>query len=167
MQYVSQHLVKGQAVADFLADHPCLDIDESGFKGIEIGNVECKAWRLIFDGSKTDTYVGAGIVIISPFGKKTMFSFQLDFLCTNNQAEYEALVLGLKILVELGATTVEIFGDSQLVIKQLTGEFKCLNEQLAKYCAITKKLLGQFEDATLTHIVRDENMEANFLAQTA
>ena len=53
-----------------------------------------------------------GIVIISPKGIKTTISFNLDFKCTNNQAEYEALVIGLEILLELGAQEVHIIGDS-------------------------------------------------------
>ena len=60
---------------------------------------------------------GDGMVITSPFGTKTALSFTLDFECTNNQAEYEALIIGLKILQDLGAKEVLIIGDSQLVIK--------------------------------------------------
>ena len=56
--------------------------------------------------------VGARIVIISPKGIKTTLSFNLAFKCTNNQAEYEALVIGLEILIKLGVQEVHIIGDS-------------------------------------------------------
>ena len=57
---------------------------------------------------------------ISPKGIKTTLSFNLTFKCTNNQAEYETLVIGLEILMEPGAQKVHIIGDSQLVLRQLT-----------------------------------------------
>ena len=76
---------------------------------------------------------GAGIVIISPKGIKTTLSFNLAFKCTNNQAEYESLVIGLEILWELGAQEVHIIRDSQLVLRQVAGEYKCNSLLLALY----------------------------------
>ena len=69
---------------------------------MELGiyDVERWLWILKFDGSSTEKCPGAGIVIISPKGIKTTLSFNLVFKCTNNQAEYEALVIGLEILME-------------------------------------------------------------------
>ena len=58
---------------------------------------------------------GDAIVIISPKGIKTTLSFNLAFKCTNNQAKNEALVIGLEILLELGAQEIHIIGDFQLV----------------------------------------------------
>ena len=61
--------------------------------------------------------VRARIVIISPKGIKTTIYFNFSFRCTNNQAKYEALVIGLKVLLELGAQEVHIIGDSQSVFR--------------------------------------------------
>ena len=68
-----------------------------------IYEVERRPWILKFDGSITEKSVGARIVIISPKGIKTTISFNLAFKCTNNQVEYEALVIVLEILMELRA----------------------------------------------------------------
>ncbi|GKU92847.1 hypothetical protein SLEP1_g6519 [Rubroshorea leprosula] len=87
----------------------------------------------------TETMSGAGVVVISPFGLKTQMSFQLGFNCTNTQAEYEALIIGLEMLVELKVSMVEVIGDSQLVLNQLSGE----------------------------HVPRDQNYEANEMTQIA
>ena len=83
---------------------------------LEIYEVERWPWVLKFDGSSTKKYARAGIVIISPKGINITLSFNLAFKCTNNQAKYEALVIDLEILFELGAQEVHIIGDSQLVL---------------------------------------------------
>ena len=71
-----------------------------------------RTWILKFDGSSMEKSYRAGIVIISPKGIKTTLSFNLAFKCTNNEAEYEALVIGLEILMGLEAQKVHIIGDS-------------------------------------------------------
>ena len=72
-------------------------------------------------------------MIISLRGLKTTLSFNLAFRCINNQEEYEALVIGLEILLDLEAKDVRVIGDSQLVLRQLIGEYKCNNLPLASY----------------------------------
>ena len=94
--------VKGKALANFLVDHPSLEIKLENDVELGIYEVEMRAWVLKFDGSSTEKFVGAGIVIISQIGIKITLSFNLAFKCTNNQVKYEALVIGLDILLELG-----------------------------------------------------------------
>ncbi|XP_050211463.1 uncharacterized protein LOC126661652 [Mercurialis annua] len=108
--------VKGQALADFLADHPCINLgDESKFD-LPVFMNEHRPWMLKFDGSSTDRSAGAEIIIVSPSGAKTSLSFNLDFECTNNQSEYEALLIGLEILLDLGAKKlIESFEEVELV----------------------------------------------------
>ncbi|GKV46004.1 hypothetical protein SLEP1_g53027 [Rubroshorea leprosula] len=167
LKYMPQKAVKGQALADFLADHPCLEVEADEEKGINLFSISLVPWKLIFDGSSTDSMSGAGIVIISPAGLKTQMSFQLDFNCTNNQAEYEALIIGLEVLVELKVPMVGIIGDSQLILKQLEGEYKCTSLSLAPYFALAVQLLEEFDDVILRHVTRDLNTEANEMAQIA
>ncbi|CAL2277577.1 unnamed protein product [Prunus armeniaca] len=76
--------------------------------------MEKNYWTMYFDGSSTETRYGARVVIESPQGQRWQFAFQLDFNCTNNQAEYESLIIGLEILKEMKATRVLVYGDSQL-----------------------------------------------------
>ncbi|KAM1305568.1 hypothetical protein ACFX2F_023088 [Malus domestica] len=99
-------------------------------------------WRLYFDGSCTQKNAGAGIVIINPKGSHHYYSLLLDYQnITNNQVEYEALIIGLGILMELGAIEVEVFGDSKLVINQLNGEYKCRHITMAGYYLAATQLL--------------------------
>ncbi|XP_034197732.1 uncharacterized protein LOC117613207 [Prunus dulcis] len=182
LRYVPQKAVKGQAVADFLADHPGEEIENMDSLDIANANLLTRAhvclnnpiysihltpWKLYFDGSKTDKASGAGIVLEEPLGIRHCYSFQLDFQCTNNRAEYEALIIGLEMLVELGIQSVEILGDSMLVLKQIAGEYKCLNPSLAVYLVAARNLLTEFREATWEHIPREENFAANELAQVA
>ncbi|KAI5311981.1 hypothetical protein L3X38_041154 [Prunus dulcis] len=132
-----------------------------------IYSIHLTPWKLYFDGSKTDKASGAGIVLEEPLGVRHCYSFQLDFQCTNNRAEYEALIIGLEILVELGIQSVEILGDFMLVLKQIAGEYKCLNPSLAVYLVAARNLLTEFREATWEHIPREENFAANELAQVA
>ena len=73
-------------------------------------------WTLFFDGSSCKQGGGIGIVIILPQGASFEFAFQTKPMTTNNQAEYEAILKGLQLLQEVKAESIEIFGDSQLVI---------------------------------------------------
>ena len=84
LRYVPQKATKGQVLADFLADHPSLDFSPETLHGIEIGYASITSWTLWFDGSSTEESAGAGVVLVSPSGKRTRFSFMLDFKCSNN-----------------------------------------------------------------------------------
>ncbi|CAL8175361.1 unnamed protein product [Prunus armeniaca] len=132
-----------------------------------IYSVHLTPWKLYFDRSKIDVASEAGIVLEEPLGIRHCYSFQLDFQCTNNRAEYEALIIGLEILVELGIQSIEILGDSMLVLKQIAGEYNCLSAFLAVYLMAAKNLLTKFREATWEHIPREENFVANELAQVA
>ncbi|XP_059663595.1 uncharacterized protein LOC132309293 [Cornus florida] len=166
-QYMPQRAVKGQALADFLADHPCLDVDPGVYDAMELCAIQLTPWTLIFDGSSANDAGGAGVVIIAPNGRKTTYSFFLDFKCSNNQAEYEALIIGLEILLEMGAQTVEIIGDSSLVIGQLSSNFKCQSWHLKPFHSIAMQLLQEFAEVKVNHVYRLHNKEANDLTQIA
>ena len=75
-----------------------------------IYGAEKEPWILKFNGLSTENSVGVGIMIISPRGVKTTLSFNLAFECTNNQAEYQASVIGLEILLDLRAKDVLVIG---------------------------------------------------------
>ena len=108
--------------------------------------VTLATWILVFDGSKNTNRDGIGIVIISPRKKKTVFSFRLDFKCSNNQVKYEAQIIGLEILAEIGVLTIHIKGDSNLVIRKHSGEFLCKSWALSLFNSIAINLLREFDD---------------------
>ena len=149
LTYQSLKSVKGQIFADFIVDH---SIVEESLKFMDV-----QPWKLYFNGSSHKSGTGFGILIISPENIPTKLKFRLYKLCSNNEADYEALIAALVILLELGAKNVEIRGDSELVIKQLTKEYKCVKENLIIYFATATALLKRFNRENIQHVPRIEN----------
>ncbi|KAF2290122.1 hypothetical protein GH714_002758 [Hevea brasiliensis] len=118
----------------------CSEEEWSGCDEIKIS-----PWVLKFDSLSTETPARARIFIKPPTGTKTTLSFSLDFECTNNQAEYEELI-SLEILLELGSKQVKVMGDSQLVLRQLSGEYNCNSIALAPYFTVATQLLESFKE---------------------
>jgi len=122
---------------------------------------------LYFNGSSHKNGTGVGNFIRSPLNIRTKFKYKIRDFVSNNEAEYEALVVGLEILLGLGAKNVVIKGDSKLVVKQLTMEYKCISENLLSYFVSASSLLSSFESVSLQHVPRIENQVANDLAHVA
>ncbi|KAH9316884.1 hypothetical protein KI387_018653, partial [Taxus chinensis] len=107
-------------IADQLADAPIVQDQPSNFDFPDesIANLSLDdnpyQMTLFFDGSKCQHGGGAGIILIPLDGEPMPLSFKLDFECTNNVSEYEALVLGLMTSYALDIKSINIFGDSQL-----------------------------------------------------
>ena len=80
---------------------------------------------MYFDGSVMKTGVGACLLFISPLGVHMRYKINLHFPVSNNMVEYEALLSGLRIAVELGIKQLNVRGDSQLVINQVMKESSC------------------------------------------
>ena len=110
--YFLHKSVKVQTLASFLDDHPSLEIETEQHVELGIYGAKKESWILKFDGSSIENSYSMGIVIISPRGVKTTLSFNLAFECTNNQAEYIALVIVLEIILELRAKDVRVIRDS-------------------------------------------------------
>ena len=79
---------------------------------------------MYFDGASTQSSAGAGVVLISPSKENIHLSYKLDFKTTNNIAEYEALLLGVKDAKEMGIMCINIFGDANLIIEQVNNTFQ-------------------------------------------
>ena len=90
-------------------------------------------WSLYFDGSKSSEGSRVGCILVSPQGEKMMLSCRLEFECTNNTAEYEALVQGLYKEIGLKVQYLKVFGDSEIIIKQVRNMIHCLSSHLKHY----------------------------------
>ena len=85
------------------------------------------SWKVYIDGSTNDKGSGVGLVLISPKMIIIEKSLRLDFLATNNEAEYEALLARMTMVQKMGGKKVEIFSDSRLVVGQVQGELEARN----------------------------------------
>jgi hypothetical protein len=134
LKFESAKAIKGQIIADFITEHrdPSIDL------------LEITPWALFFDGSSCGKGGEVGILLISPRGEMFEFAIPIQPTITNNQAEYEALLRGLQYLKEAGAVSVEIYGDSELVIKQLNGQYECKNDALRNYYEECREILKSF-----------------------
>jgi ribonuclease HI len=109
---------------------------------------------MYFDGSLMKTGAGAGLLFISPFGKHVRYVLRLHFPTSNNVAEYEALVNGLRITVELGVRRLDARGDSQLVIDQVMKNSHCRDQKMEAYCDEVRRLDDKFYGLELNHVAR-------------
>ncbi|XP_062085733.1 uncharacterized protein LOC133791838 [Humulus lupulus] len=167
VNFVSQKAIKGQALADFLAVHPISDNMElhEDLPNEEVFTIETLSWQLYFDGATKKCGAGAGIVFVTPYGVLIPNSFHILAICTNNVAEYEALIIGLKIALEMKIQSLEVNGDSLLIIKQMNGELAVKHEALIPYHEKAKHLIAQFQTITLNHVPRSKNGKADALAK--
>uniref|UniRef100_A0A2N9I3P2 Integrase catalytic domain-containing protein n=2 Tax=Fagus sylvatica TaxID=28930 RepID=A0A2N9I3P2_FAGSY len=116
--FVARKAIKGQAIADYLADYPS------------------EQWKLYFDGAANAVGSGIGAVLVSPKGQQTPIAVKLGFDCTNNMTEYEACIVGLQAALEFGAYELEVFGDSLLIVSQTNGEWQARDPKLIPYPTI-------------------------------
>ena len=118
-----------------------------------------------FDGSKMRTGLGAGVVLTSPKGDKLKYVLQIHFAASNNVAEYEALIHGLRLAKELGIRRILCYGDSDLVVQQSSGNWDAKDANMASYRFLVQQLSGYFDGCEFLHVPRNDNEQADALAR--
>ena len=113
--YKPRRAIKSQVLADFVAEWTEAELPK------EYGAYS--NWIMHFDGSKMPDSLGAGIVLTSPTGDTVQYVLQILYTDSNNAAEYEALLHGLRMAVSIGIQRLEVHGDSNLAISQINGDF--------------------------------------------
>ncbi|KAK4386210.1 hypothetical protein Sango_2491600 [Sesamum angolense] len=122
---------------------------------------------MYFDGASHKEGAGAGVVFSTSEGEVLPYSFTLTQNCSNNVAEYQALILGLEIVVDAKQLPLKVYGDSQLVVNQLLGLYEVKKPGLLPYHNYAKKLMGWLGDIELEHLPRKDNKQADALAKLA
>lgn len=127
------------------------------------------AWTLNTDGGARGNPgpAGAGIVLRSPDGAIVARGGAFLGSVTNNVAEYEALLWGLRAAKALGVTRLVVRADSELVVKQLRGEYRVKNEGLKPLFTRAQGLRRAFDSVEFVHVRREQNAEADALANEA
>ncbi|KAK1686157.1 hypothetical protein QYE76_047005 [Lolium multiflorum] len=155
--YEKRKAIKSQVLPDFIAEW--MELQNTGPPDLS------RTWTMNFDGSKRLEGAGAGVILVSPEGDKLKYVLRMTFPnASNNEAEYEALIHGMKMAKACGATRLKIFGDSQLVAQQVMNQCDAVNESMIAYKEVYNELEKLFDGCEVNHISRMSNDEADVLA---
>ena len=159
IEYHPRTAIKAQALADFIVKFILADEDK-------ITN-EVDRWTIQTNGSSTQKKRGVGVVITTPDGEVLKYGVQLKFPATNNEAEYEGILTGLRLGKALSAKNLLIQCDLKLVIGQIRGEYETKEERMQKHLKLTKDLTQKFDTLEFMRIPRSQNMEADEVSKLA
>ena len=109
---------------------------------------------MYFDGALNINGAGVGILFITPTKDKLRYVLRIHFSASNNAAEYESCLHGLRIAVELGVKRLMVYRDSVLVINQLNKDWSCSRKKMDAYCVEIRKHEGKFYGIEYHHVVR-------------
>ncbi|GKV49152.1 hypothetical protein SLEP1_g55918 [Rubroshorea leprosula] len=150
--------IRAQALADFIVEcTPCPSTS----------NPEPNDWTLYVDGASSSKGSGAGALLIGPEGYRSEHALKFNFDATNNMAEYEALLLGLQLALELKISAIQVYSDSQLVVNQINSICEVVDPVMVKYVALVAELKCKFQKFCLSKIPRAENEQADSLSKFA
>jgi len=164
--YEPRTAIKSQALANFVADFST-DIQQEVDLEVQMLNEDTQGWTLFTDGASNVRGSGLGIILKSPQGDIIPQSIRCDFHTTNNEAEYEALIAGLQLARNMGIRNLQVYVDSLLLAHQFNGSYTTKGDKLARYLEIVKDLVRIFDTFDIKQIPRDENIEADALANLA
>jgi len=172
ISYVPQKAIKGYAITEHLAHLPLpiYDPAKTEFSDEDLMTVQHfsePVWSLYFDGALNSRGRGIGTVLLSPEGVTIPSFAQLNFPATNNVAEYEALLAGLKQALMLGAKQLKIIGDSQVVLRQTLKKYRTKHPSLLPYLDLVHLAIKQFKKVVFIHVPRSHNILADALASLA
>uniref|UniRef100_A0A2N9G8J0 RNA-directed DNA polymerase n=1 Tax=Fagus sylvatica TaxID=28930 RepID=A0A2N9G8J0_FAGSY len=154
VEYKPRTSIKGQVLADFVAEFQGKEAStESNYTPSPCVIGDSSEWKLFVDGASNMKGAGAGAVLVSPEGLILEQAVRLGFLASNNEAEYEALLIGLRSALRLGADRLQVFCDSQLVVNHISGEYSARDERMMTYLSITKSLLSKFESVQVEQVL--------------
>lgn len=157
LKYMPRTAIKSQAWVDFINDWTELQMPEE--------NPYNTYWTIHFDGSRQLEGSGAGVVLTSTRGDKFCYVLRLMFPCTNNAAEYEALLHGLRMAKEMNLSRVRCFGDSDLVAQQVSGTLDSKDPLMAAYRREVDVIAGHFKGYLVEHVDRRKNEVADALSR--
>src|SRR4051812_35611795 len=157
LQFKHPIAIKAQVLPDFLVEWT--KVQTPGPPDLS------NSWTMFFDGSKIRQGAGAGVVLVSPKGTKLKYVLQINFSnASNNEAEYEALLDGMRMAKTCGATRLVIYGDSNLVVQQTMRNCDAIADNMAAYQNLYNELKGSFDGCELNYITRTNNTKADELA---
>ncbi|XP_075521560.1 uncharacterized protein LOC142554767 [Primulina tabacum] len=153
IEYKPRMAIKAQALSDFLSEM--------------IQPSEEEVWKVSVDGASSLMGCGVGVVLVSPLGEKVKLALRIDSRITNNEAEYEAVLAGIRAAREVGASRIILYSNSQLITQQIKGIYEAKDDKMLKYLRLIRAQAESFMDWSIEQVPREENSEADALAKMA
>ena len=174
IKYMPRTSIKGQVLADLVAEFTESPIEElESTEDMDeklVGTIfqyRLPTWEVYVDGASNQKGSGVWLVLISPEKVIIEKSLRLDFSATNNEVEYEALLIGMAMVQRMGGKSIKLFSDSRLVIGQVKGEFEAKDKRMQGYLSQVKCLESKFDSFDLLHISKNGNAHSDSLAMLA
>ncbi|GJZ44290.1 reverse transcriptase domain-containing protein [Tanacetum coccineum] len=130
----------------------------------EIPNEE---WTLFMDGSSCTDGSGVGLILTSPEGTEFTYALRFQFTASNNEAEYEALIAGLRIATPIWVRHIQANVDSKLVANQVLRAYVAKEKNMVKYLEKTNSLVSGFDSFSISHVSRSKNKKVDALSKIA
>nr|GEV52943.1 reverse transcriptase domain-containing protein [Tanacetum cinerariifolium] len=147
--------IKGQILADFLNEIP-----SNASQGMPVAETQEEPWMLFTDGSSCVDGSGAGLILTNPDGVEFTYALRFQFVTSNNKAEYEALIVGLRIAKQMGVKNIQANVDSKLVANQVLGTYVAKEDNMIKYLDIAKGLVSGFKTFSISQVPRRKEITA-------
>nr|GEX59726.1 reverse transcriptase domain-containing protein [Tanacetum cinerariifolium] len=154
---------KAQILAYFIVERPEEDSPDTPTEEVELP----EPWILFTDESSCTYGSRAGLILTNPKGMEFTYALRFRFDATNNEAEYEALVVGLRITEQMGVKNLQANVDSRLVANQVNGTYVAKEADMIRYLEKVKALTGSFKAFSIKQVPRSENKKANALSKIA
>ena len=160
IRYKPKTTIKGQVLADFVMEFTSTELAEDTRETPDL-----PIWKLSVDGAANAQGSGAGLILTSPEGIDIEYALRFGFQASINEAEYEAVIVGLNLAHSMEVDQLEVCSDSQLVVKQIEDIYEAKGEKMILYLKKVRKLLRKFVLVQVRHIPRVENSRADALAK--
>nr|GEV33006.1 hypothetical protein [Tanacetum cinerariifolium] len=166
---IPRNAVKGQVLADFLSKALEGEKDELYFRMLKIPleKDDTENWTLFTDGASSLKGSGESLVLIGPNGVEYTYAFLFTFLSTNNEAEYEALLTGLRIARQMNISNIKVKVDSKLEASLIKKNCEACKDSMIKYLVKVKEYASGFKSFLIKNIPRNMNQKAGVLSKLA
>ena len=162
IRYKPNTAIKGQVLADFVMEFALIEPAET-----TQAEDDLPIWKLSIDGASNAQGSGGGLILTSPEGIDIEYALRFRFQASNNEAEYEAVIAGLNLAHSLEVDQLEVYSDSQLVVRQIEDTYEAKSETMVLYLQKVRDLLKKFVLVQVKRVPRTENSRADALAKLA
>ena len=162
IRYRPKTAIKGQVLADFVMEFTSAE----PAKDAQI-TTDLSTWKLSIDGASNAQGNGAGLILTSPEGIDIEYALRFGFRTSNNEAEYEAVIAGLNLAYSLEVDQLEVYSDSQLVVRQIEDTYEAKRGRMILYLRKVRDLLKKFMLVQVKHVPRVENSRVDTLVKLA